>query len=44
MTGSYSGMGIRNKSRKKKSRDEKYEVACLVKDLGISLVSNGMPL
>ena len=44
MAGSYSGMGMRNKSRKKKSGDEKYNVACLVKDLGISLISNGMPL
>ena len=43
MAGSYSGTGMRNKSRKK-SRDEKYTVAYLVKDLGISLVSNGMPL
>lgn len=43
MAGPYSGMGMRNEAGEK-SGDEKYEVACQAKDLGISLISNGMPL
>lgn len=43
MVGSFSEMGMTNEAGEK-SRYEKYKVTCLVKDLGISLVSNGMAL